>query len=112
MKRSKPLAVTILPWLQANLGKYCTACLTGQDTRALIASVYLVEAYSNADWENGAKLLVAWRSTIETMQPSAQHLAFHSVAHVRDWGHRAEMWFAAGLPPIAVPPCKFEISHA
>ena len=106
--KHRNLANKLWPWLKANLGPHCLGCLTGQSQRALVASVYLVDAYSNADCQAGPLILRAWALTIITMGPREQELAYHAVAMVRDWGHRSEMWTQAKLPPRAFGRCAFE----
>jgi hypothetical protein len=45
------------------------------------------------------------------MQPPARHLAYHSIAHVREWTDRAWFWRAACCDPIRVGRCVFEPSQ-
>jgi hypothetical protein len=54
-------------------------------------------------------LLQAFASIVGCMQRCTRELAYHAIAHVRDWHNRSDMWAAAGLPPIEhVRVCAFE----
>lgn len=94
----KPPAATVCTWLKANLGKQCLGVLTGQDYRALKASVQIADLWGNCDdREPNAQ---AFRLVVLQMQPTARELAFHAIAHSLDWGHRFQLWAEAGLPPF------------
>lgn len=100
----KPAAQTVVRWLRENgmpLGG-----LTGCDARALRAAVQIVElmAYSGRT----LPLVSAFAACVGEMQPGTRFLAFHAIAHVLDWGDRASIWAAAGLPALGeIPVCKF-----
>jgi hypothetical protein len=104
MKQKQP-CTTIIPWLKNNLGNKCTAPLTSTDAKALAAAVQIVELYA---YNPAECVLNAFGSVVCCMQPHTQHLAFHSIAHVMDWGHRAELWQRAGLGEIPASKCAFE----
>ncbi len=90
--RPKPPAVTIYPWLRANLGARCLGPLTGTDARALKAAVQIVEHYSYDPHLNVALAL-----------------AYHAIAHVMDWHNRPELWERARLEPLTnIPRCEYE----
>lgn len=104
--KSKPVSLTVFPWLWANLGKTCTAGLTGTDTRALIAAVHVIELYSVDPIRAVAQ---AFGVIVSRMQPEFQPLAYHAIAHVMDWNHRAEIWALTGLDlPRHLPSCVNE----
>lgn len=106
MKATDLASARIVKWLQANLGKSCTAPLTGTDARALRAAVEIVELYAQ---KNSAGVLEAFRLVVLCMQPATRELAYHGIAMVRDWSNRDEMWAEAGLEPLAcVRRCEFE----
>ena len=66
----------ILKWLQANLGKCCTAPLTSTDCYALVTSVNLCNliSYSSAPPE----LFFAYGAIVRQMQPHTRGLAYNS----------------------------------
>lgn len=106
MPKPQPPAATVLTWLQANLGPRCLAPLTSTDTKALQAAVQLVELYT---YDRDDSILNAFRWTVLRMQPHCRELAFHAIAHVRDWSDRHLMWSDAGLSPIQnLRRCKHE----
>ena len=98
----------ILRWLQANLGKHCTAPLTSTDCYALVTSVNLCNliSYSSAPPE----LFAAYGAIVRQMQPHTRRLAYHAIACELDWPHRDMIWQLAGLPAGDIPAriCKFE----
>jgi hypothetical protein len=67
----------ILKWLQANLGKHCTAPLTSTDYYALLTSVNLSNliSYPSAS----PKLFAAYGAIVHQMQPHTRGLAYCSV---------------------------------
>ena len=103
--REKPLCQSVYPWLTANLGKRCLAGMTSTDVRALNAAVHLVELYGCT---GEASALQAWAACVKIAQPTMRRFFYHATAHVRDWGHRREMWQAAGLPPLDFGRCEYE----
>ena len=105
MSKSKPCCAALLPWLRANLGNGCTAPLTGTDAKALTAAVHIIELYS---YHRQQTVLEAFGRIVECMQPHTQSLAYHAIAHVMDWGDRAEVWTLAGLPEFVPSRCAFE----
>ncbi len=110
MPTPNPPAATIFTWLKQNLGPRCLAPLTSVDAAALKASVQLAELCC---YQQNADVLAAYRITVLQMQPHCRRLAFHAIAHVRDWSDRREMWVDSGLiedEPIteAFGRCKFE----
>lgn len=103
---NKPHCQTVIPWLKVNLGKKCLAPLTSTDTKALMAAVQIVELYA---YDCHRDVLQAFGDVVLRMQPHCRELAYHAIAHVRDWPDRAEMWAAADLPGIDRPRvCAFE----
>ncbi len=105
MPSQKVFAQTVFPWLRANCGKHCTAGLTGQDCRALRAAVHIVELWSEVRRPEIAR---AFAAVVAQLQPKFHYLAYHAIAHPTDWGFRAELWAASGLPPLGnIPAAKF-----
>ncbi len=108
--RPKPPAVTIYPWLRANLGPHCLAPLTGSDDRALLAAVQIVEQWS---YDPHSDVALAFGAVVRRMQPKCRYLAYHAIAHVMDWSNRAELWDRAQLEPLSnVPRCAAEPHEA
>ncbi len=105
--KARPYSVTVHAWLKNNLGPRCLAPLTSHDAAALLAAVQIADLWARGDCEHRRASAQAFALCVRQMQESVWHLAFHSVAHVADWGHRAELWAEAGLPPISVPRCAF-----
>lgn len=103
---TKPVSVTLFPWLKANLGKTCLAPLTGTDRRALLAAVHIVCLYSQEPDDTVAQ---AFGRVVSMMQVKCRHLAYHAVAHVMEWHSRGELWHHAGLEsPGQIPVCAYE----
>ena len=99
-------AITLLPWLRANLGKRVLASLAGADMPALLAAVQIVNLYAET---RDFKLAYAFRLAVLKMQESTRELAYHSIAHVMEWDDRARLWEAADLEPNpSVSTCKHE----
>lgn len=98
----------ILKWLQANLGRHCTAPLTSTDSYALVTSVNLCNliGYSSAPPE----LFAAYGAIVRQMQRHTRGLAYHAIACELDWPHRDMIWALAGLPIDDKPTykCAFE----
>lgn len=109
MSKHKPPCQTIIPWLRANLGKNCTAPLTGTDARALSAAVQIIELYS---YHSRPEVLKAFGAVVSCMQPTTRELAYHAIAHVMDWTDRFDLWLKAfGRGPEFTPRrCQFEPS--
>lgn len=106
MPTPKPVSVTVLPWLKANLGKRCLAPLTGTDARALLAAAQCIELYSVA---RQPEVLQAFGTIVLCMQEHTRELAYHAIAHVMEWPDRAGVWNQAGLQPIIIPRvCSYE----
>lgn len=106
MPTPKPAAVTIYPWLRANLGPRALAPLTGCDARALQAAVQIIELYS---YDHDDEVLQAFALVVGRMQDSTQELAYHAIAHILNWSDRYAIWHVAGLPPFENPrTCSFE----
>jgi hypothetical protein len=101
--KNQPCCQTLKPWLKNNLGKDSLGPLTGTDARALSAAVHLIELYSIG---YRPEVLEAFAITVGLMQPSTQGIAFHSIAHVLDWGDRIELWAKAGLSEASIPRTK------
>lgn len=101
----RPPAATVFEWLANNLGESALAPLTGTDSKAIAAFVQLVELYS---YSSRPDTLGAMTLTVQNMQRKTWYLAFHAIAHVMDWSHRAQIWTAAGLPEMHnIPVCKY-----
>lgn len=103
--KTKPPCTTILPWLKANLGPRCTAPLTGTDVCALFAAVQIIELYCIHTEQS---VLDAYALVVQQMQPGTRELAYHAIAHVMDWSHRADLWLRAGLSPFNPRRCAHE----
>jgi hypothetical protein len=99
----------ILKWLQANLGRHCTAPLTSTDCHALVTSVNLCNliSYSSAPPE----LFTAYGAIVLQMQSHTRGLAYHAIACELDWTHRDMIWEIAGLPISDKPKCKCAFEH-
>lgn len=104
--KNKPVCETGLKWLKDNLGPRCLAGLTGQDIKALTAAIHIVELWTYTD--NSAAAEQAFGLCVRSMQESQWQFAYHVIAHVAEWSSRAELWSAAGLPPISVSLCAWE----
>lgn len=100
MPKPQPHAVTIFPWLRANLGKHALAPLTSTDSRALKAAVQIVELWNFADAEPSRDLPNAFAACVRCMQESTREFAYHAIAHMANWSTREELWNLSGLPPI------------
>lgn len=99
-------AITLIPWLRANLGKRVLAPMAGADMPALLAAVQLINLYAET---HDTTLLHALPDIVLNMQESTRELAYHAIAHVMDWPDRARIWSLVGLPEITRPMlCKYE----
>jgi hypothetical protein len=68
----------------------------------------VAELWIRGDYENRPRSAVAFREVVLQMQPELRYTAFHAIAHVGDWCHRAELWTEASLPDLhGIPACKF-----
>jgi hypothetical protein len=106
MKTPQPVCKALRPWLKANLGKGCLGALTGTDAKALDTAVHLIELYA---YDPAPELLPAFAAIVRQMQPCTRYLAFHAIAHIRDWNDRFTMWGDAGLDlPIRLEKCAYE----
>jgi len=106
MAKVQPACVTVWPWLRENLGKGCTAALTGTDAKALSAAVQIVELYA---YDSEPSIGLAFGRVVSRMQPSTRELAYHAIAHVMDWSDRERLWNLAGLPGLLkVRRCTWE----
>ena len=108
MPTQKPPCQTVLPWLKANLGPHALAPLTGQDARALAVAVQAIELYASCDYSAEVRSLPAFACAVNCMQESTRHLAYHSIAHILDWGDRSKLWARAGLETINAGRCACE----
>jgi hypothetical protein len=99
----------ILKWLQANLGRRCTAPLTSTDCYALVTSVNLCNliSYSSAPSE----LFAAYGAIVRQMQSHTRSLAYHAVACELDWSHRDMIWDLARLADEDKPKYKCAFEH-
>lgn len=104
MRKAMKTQKEILKWLQANLGRRCTAPLTSTDCYALVTSVNLCNliGYSSAPPE----LFVAYGAIVRQMQPHTRGLAYHAIACELDWPHRDMIWDLARLADEDKPKCK------
>lgn len=101
--KEKPACEALMTWLRANLGTL--AALTGTDMRALHAASHIIELYA---FEGDARLLAAFATVVERMQPSTLEFAYHAIAFRMDWNDRARVWALAGLPSIMTRRCVHE----
>lgn len=101
--RTKPVAATILKWLRDN--GHSLGILTSQDSRGLLASVQIVPLWGPYE-ANSKDIAAAWGACVREMQPGAQQLAFHAVAHVANWDTRFQLWRAAGFHGLPQPCCR------
>lgn len=100
MKTKQPCE-TLPAWLRANglnLG-----CLTGQSSKALAAAVQCVALWAYCDSEGERCAVNAFGSCVRAIPREQQYLAYHAIAHVTDWGMRAQLWAQAGLEPLPNP---------
>ncbi len=98
----------ILKWLQANLGRHCTAPLTSTDCYALVTSVNLCNLI---DYPSALpELFAAYGAIVRQMQPHTRGLAYHAIACELDWPHRDMIWELAGFSAGDKPTwkCKYE----
>ncbi len=100
-----PPSQTIYPWLKANLGKACLAPLTSVDTAALEAATQIAAVACHTDAPEVSR---AFGLLVRLMQPATRPLAFHAIAHVRDWSDRWVMWEDAGLGDLHCPLALYE----
>jgi hypothetical protein len=106
MSANKPASATIAKWLRVN--GHALGGLTGQDWPALKACAELANLWISSDDEGRHHAAAAFGHAVRAMQPNLWHLAFNAIAHVGDWGHRPQLWHAAGLQPLDyVPRSKF-----
>lgn len=102
-------AATVLQWLRDQLGPRALAPLTTTDSQALRAAVEIINLYNYCDESHEQALLSAFAAVVMTMQPNCREFAFHSIAHVCEWGTRRKVWTLAGLGQIdPVTTCRFE----
>lgn len=90
--KPKPPCQQLRAWLTANLGKHCLGALTGSDWKAITAAVHILEAYA---YDNSRVNLAAFACVVSRMQKSTQHLAYHLIAMILDWGDRESVWIDA-----------------
>ena len=103
---NKPVSQTIIPWLKSNLGKRWQAALTSSDLSALLAAAHCAELWVRT---GSADVAEAFGLMVPVMQPGLRYLAYHAVAHVGEWTHRATLWESAGLPELENPGvCAYE----
>ncbi len=102
MPALQPLAVTIKPWLRAQLGKSCFAGLCSGELDALCAAIHVIGIYA---YRPLPSLLEAFAHVVLTMQEHNRFLAYHAIAHVMDWPDRARLWHLAGLPDCGPGQC-------
>ena len=93
MARPKPPAATIFTWLKNN--KIPLGAVTSTDSRALQAAVQVADLWLSCD--DRKDVAQAFQKVVLQMQPETRYMAYHSIAHVGDWGHRGELWVMAGL---------------
>ena len=98
----------ILKWLQANLGRRCTAPLTSTDCYALVTSVNLCNLISCSSAP--PELFAAYGAIVRRIQPHTRGLAYHAIACELDWPHRDMIWELATLAADDKPKykCAFE----
>lgn len=98
----------ILKWLQANLGKHCTAPLTSGDCYALVTSVNLSNLINHSSAP--PELFAAYGAIVRQMQEHTRGLAYHAIACELDWSHRDMIWDLAGFSTGDKPryKCAFE----
>jgi hypothetical protein len=104
--KTKPVSVTVFPWLKANLGKTALGGLTGTDHKALAAAVQIVELWCYCDNPDVAE---AFGLIVRQIQEKERRLAYHAIAHVGDWSYREILWNKASMPPVInAGRCEFE----
>jgi hypothetical protein len=97
---------TIIKWMKAN--GLPTKGTTDHDLACLAAATEVARVWvrGSTDWrELSAR---CFGQLVAQMTPPAWGLAYHVVAHVGDWGHRAELWAMAGLPETSTSRAEFE----
>lgn len=93
--KTTPVCVAGPRWLRqpaGTRGKLSLAALTGQDTRALLAFLHLLELYACSDSDGQAAAEVGMAAVVKAMQPSTRHMAKASIPHVLDWGDEDRLW--------------------
>ena len=98
----------ILKWLKGN--QIPLGALTSHDVAALFAATEIAALWVRGDRHERPRSAQAFRLVVEQMQDSTKHMAYHAIAMVAEWDHRAELWRDAALPvqPLAsAPNCKF-----
>jgi hypothetical protein len=99
-------AASVERWLRVN----CVKCenLTEHDRACLRAATEVAAVWLRGDFDKRDFSAKAFGFLVAQMTPATWGIAFHCVAHVGDWGHRAELWKQALLPEIRIPACAFE----
>jgi hypothetical protein len=85
----------VLKWLRGN--EIPLGGLTSHDTAALFAATEIANVWCRADSRNRKNSAVAFACIVGQMQPTTAFMAFHAIAMVADWSHRAELWKEAEL---------------
>ena len=104
----------LFPWLTENVGSSAMGALTGTDASALKAAVHILLLMQYTSGVQRMELCAAFKAVVDCMQPTTMWAAYHSVAYVFDWEHRAQVWMECGLsryednhkPPSPLPACK------
>lgn len=86
----KPLCKQTAAWLKGR--GLSTAPLTGQDVRALLAFVHLVDLYGCSDGPGKRGATLALRATLSAMQRSCWPLAKACIPMVLDWSDEERVW--------------------
>ncbi len=98
MATTKAPCQLVYQWLRDNFGKRVLGGLTSTDSRALEASVQIMELYACG---RSPTVTVAFGAVVLEMQEKERWTAYHAIAMVLDWSDREEVWRAAGLPAPA-----------
>lgn len=91
MRTSKPKPMTTIArqFVVAHLGRNAFAPLTGTDTRAWNAFVYLLELWGVS---RDPRSVDAMRATLACAQVSVMDIFIQTIPGVLDWCHVAELW--------------------
>lgn len=98
-------AETVIDWLREN--EVLSGGVTHHDRACLRACAEVALVWLRGDMQHRKLSAEAFGRLVAQMQFSQWAVAYHVVAHVGDWGHRAQLWVEAGLPTLALLACKF-----
>lgn len=91
---NQPLSIQVRRFVEGHLGKGAFAPLTGQDMRAWVAFVHLLEMYGVSDLVGRDAAIVAMAAVLRGVQNLEQvHRVFvQAIPRVLDWGDADRIW--------------------